>query len=90
MSSLSFSLPRGCRSSPAAQLQTLHPRKAFWAQTAALGLVWGAGRQRAPAAPPFSLRARLMAAAVPAALRGSQAASQSSQHCRGCLLFFFS
>lgn len=30
------------------------PGRAFWAHTAPLGVLWGAGRRRAPASPPFS------------------------------------
>lgn len=53
---------------------------------------WSGGQEgkELPLHLPSPLHGRLVAAAVPAALRGSQAASQTSQHCRGCLLFLFS
>lgn len=88
LSSLSSSLSKP---PPAAQLQTLQHRKGFLGSGSS---TWGGfGRQEGKELPlhlPSPLCGRLMAAAVPAALRGSQAASQSSQHCRGCLLFLFS
>lgn len=83
MSNLSSSLSKGPPSSsavnPAAQEGLSGLRQQL------LGWFGGQEGKELPLHLPFPLLGRLMAAAVPAALRGSQASSQTSQHWRGCL-----